>query len=207
MAFGGLKIKKDPVYRHMYRILCSRYGVKEANELLQKAGYRYDELVIAHADDPFMIKLHKKMIVFKGIALYGILCKRHPDVAMEIMEQGMKAAAEESAAKWQPQLSKGRGRWLFMSIQEFRFRHLYTDTALFSVTDFQIGRHKRKMKVDIDQCLYHEVCKEEGFRELTHVFCDYDVYFFAKCQQMQFHRTTTIGHDGKKCDFYIARRI
>lgn len=206
MSLYGNILKRDPVFRYVYQRAVLEYQKEEADALWLKAGYRYEELIIAHKDEPLLAQFHGKTMIFKGIAIYGVLKKLHGDTAMKLMEAGMKDAAMERGKKMEYLLRKEWRRALFMRIQEFRFQVLCTEDAYYSRGDFTIGKTKRKLKTEIYSCPYYLFCKEEGCREMTHLFCDYEAMYYSKIDHIRFHRQECIGHGGKKCDFYFGRK-
>ncbi len=60
----------------------------------------------------------------------------------------------------------------------------------------------KEYKMDVTACPYVKYCNSEGCPELTHIFCDNDVYAYGYLKGIRFTRTETLGIGGNKCDFY-----
>lgn len=60
------------------------------------AGKRYEKLCSIYKDDPKMVKFHTENNIFLGAAIYAALKETHPECAMKIMDDGIKAAGESA---------------------------------------------------------------------------------------------------------------
>lgn len=63
----------------------------------------------------------------------------------------------------------------------------------------------KEYRMDITACPYAKYCEGEDCSELTHIFCDNDVYAYGYLDGIRFTRTETLGTGGNKCDFRLAR--
>lgn len=91
------------------------------------------------------------------------------------------------------------------------FFYLYKSIFLkiMRKTDLQISTQsygKDFFDVNIEKCLWHTACVENGCEELCCLFCDVDDVTYGGLQKIGFTRTQTLGYGGNCCDFHFFRK-
>lgn len=62
-------------------------------------------------------------------------------------------------------------------------------------------------RIDMTKCPYHDACVRYGCPELCHCFCDSDDITYNEMHpKLLWHRTTTLGRGGDRCDFCLQLR-
>ena len=142
-------------------------------------------------------------LIFPHIAVYKALLISHSDVAMKIMEQGEAITAKESGKSFRRIVKLPFGKTLF-----FKAFALGCKSGFGVEAGFANVVHKatsKEYKMDMTACPYVKYCASEGCPELTHIFCDNDIYAYGYLDGIRFTRTETLGTGGNKCDFWLVR--
>ncbi|WP_321972833.1 L-2-amino-thiazoline-4-carboxylic acid hydrolase [Paratractidigestivibacter sp.] len=142
-------------------------------------------------------------LIFSHIAVYRALMAAHPDVAMKIMEQGEAVTAKQTGATFQKVVRLPLGKTLFFKAFAAGCKSGFGPEAGFANTVHTATASEYRM--DMTACPYATYCTAEGCPELTHIFCDNDLYAYAHLDGIRFAREETLGTGGTKCDFWLKR--
>lgn len=167
----------------------------DAEERLRRLNEKYGEL-------PKKQKTHTD-IIFPHIAVYRALMERHADCAMEIMERGEAECTKKEAWSYQKVVKLPLGKTLFFRVFALGCKEGFGPSAGFANKVHKASRSVYQM--DILACPYARYCAEEGCPELTHIFCNNDLYAYGALDGIKFTRTQTLGTGGEKCDFLLER--
>ncbi len=170
----------------------------------EKVVYVYLELLKKYPSLPKAQARHVYDAILPAIACYKTLLDMEPNRAMEYME----AASKNISVREGEMLKKivripGMG-YGFVNICRKMTPRMFGEEAGFSfdVVVSEPGRFQFNMK----KCLYVKYCIEEGCYELTHIFCDNDIYSQGNLPKVALNRTQTLGTNGEMCDFeYVLR--
>lgn len=143
-------------------------------------------------------------LIFAHIAVYKALMKDHADVAMKIMEQGEAACVKNTAKTYQKIVRMPFGKTLFFKIFALGCKSGFGPESGFANVVHKANN--RVYQMDVTACPYAKYCKAEGCYELTHIFCDNDIYAYGSLDGIAFTRTQTLGRNGEKCDFLLERK-
>ncbi len=142
-------------------------------------------------------------LIFPHISVYKALLNSHVDVAMKIMEEGEAITAKETGSSYQKIVKIPFGKTLFFKAFAMGCKSGFGADAGFSnVVHKATGK---EYKMDVTACPYVKYCEGEGCSELTHIFCDNDIYAYGHLGGIRFTRTETLGTGGSKCDFWLER--
>lgn len=122
---------------------------------------------------------------------------------MEIMEQGEAITAKESGKSFQKIVKLPFGKTLF-----FKTFAIGCKSGFAAEAGFANVVHKatsKEYKMDITACPYVKYCESECCPELTHIFCDNDIYAYGYLDWIRFTRTETLGTGGSRCNFWLVR--
>lgn len=175
-------------------------GGDETEIIWDNARERLKDILSRYKNIPPKEQLHTDLI-FPHIAVYKSLLEKHGDIAMKIMEKGEAAAARKSAKTFQNMVKLPFGRELFLKGFAAGCRSGFGTQAGFGNVVHQAN--SRLYKMDVTACPYVKYCNAEGCGELTHIFCDNDVYAYGYLDGIKFERTQTLGTGGEKCDFLL----
>lgn len=175
-------------------------GGDETEIVWDNAREKLKDILSRYKNIPLKEKLHTDLI-FPHVAVYKSLLENHSDIAMKIMEKGEAAAAQKSAKTFQNMVKLPFGRELFLKGFAAGCRSGFGTEAGFGNVVHQAN--SRLYKMDVTACPYVKYCNAEGCGELTHIFCDNDVYAYGYLDGIIFERTQTLGTGGEKCDFLL----
>ncbi len=142
-------------------------------------------------------------LIFPHIVIYKSLLNNHADVAIEIMEQGEAICARESGKSFQKIVKLPFGKTLFFKAFALGCKRDFGLDVGFANVVYKAT--SKEYKMDITACPYMKYCKSENCSELTHIFCDNDIYAYGHLNVIRFSRTETLGIGGNKCDFWLVR--
>ncbi|MCM1334777.1 MAG: L-2-amino-thiazoline-4-carboxylic acid hydrolase [Bacteroides sp.] len=175
-------------------------GEAETEVIWEIARKNLRDILTRYPNIPPKEKRHTDLI-FPHIAVYKALRDDHGEVAMEIMERGEALSAKRAAKKFQTLVGLPLGKRLFLKGfaagcksgfgAEAGFKHVIAEA------------NARRYQMDVVACPYVKYCAAEGCGELTHIFCDNDVYAYGHLDGIAFERTQTLGTGGEKCDFLL----
>lgn len=177
-------------------------GGPETKLVWADAGVKLKEILSRYEKIPEKEKHHTNLI-FPHIAVYKALLERHGDAAMKIMEKGEAKAAKISAKTYQNLVRIPFGKAIFLKAFAAGCRSGFGPEA-----GFQNVIHRADTivyQMDILACPYAKYCNAEKCGELTHIFCDNDIYAYGALKGITFTRHETLGTGGKKCDFLLER--
>lgn len=187
----------------MHAVLTERVGAEKSDVLWHKAEQELARLFAQYAAVPKAARRHTHGAILPAVAVYRVLQKELPEQAMAVMEEGVRRAAsgmgQKLAGVTKPPIMRG----VFLKIFAAGTKSMFGPAAGFQNVIYQADG--RTFRMDITQCPYSRYCRELGCPELTHIFCDSDVYAYGGLTGIRFTRTQTIGSGGTKCDFLLKR--
>lgn len=93
---------------------------------------------------------------------------------------------------------------LFYNLYSYIFLHYMKISDLW---ESQPTVHTRnQFGIDIQKCLWHDACVENGCPELCKFFCLCDDITYGGLHKIKFSRTQTLGMGGQKCDFHFCKK-
>lgn len=150
------------------------------------------------------MRLHTDRILASNAMYCALSQELGKETAMQLMEECYYPVSEKMGKKVD-RLTRlpGMSR-LFVKLFGVVGRKMFGETAGFHQRDFE--SRKGMTKFDITECPYHKLCRLCGSEELTHVFCESDVYMYGSLKKVEFKRTQTLGAGGECCDFLMQVR-
>ena len=191
--------KSDADYRMMKKIMRIRFGREQTDRIWKKAGENLELLWKEFSDIPKAQRRHTHGEIFPRIAMYRALKEELPGHAMAIMNDAVKNSGEKvgrliSAFVRLPGMKKG-----FLRVMDAMLKNMFGPEAGFAMNSYQTS--KNELKFNITACPYCKYCELCGCPELTHNFCESDVYCYGNLPGISFERTGTLGTGGNCCDF------
>ncbi len=187
-----------------YNEFADEMDQSKAELFKKRALYLYLELLKKYPDLPKVQERHVYGAILPAIACYKALLEIEPDRAMKYMETAsMNISLREGEMLKKIVSIPGMGRG-FVNICRKMTPKMFGEKAGFSfdIISSEPGRFKFNMK----KCPYVKYCREEGCYELTHIFCDNDIYSQGNLPKVALNRTQTLGTNGEMCDFeYVLR--
>lgn len=177
-------------------------GESETQNVWQAAEANLTQLSEKYGTFAKKEKAHTDLI-FAHIAVYKALLQNHADDAMQIMEQGEAACSKQKAKSYQSIVRLPLGKALFLKVFAMGCKSGFGPEAGFANVVHKASSHIYQM--DVTACPYAKYCKAEGCYELTHIFCNNDIYAYGSLDGIAFTRTQTLGTNGEKCDFLLER--
>ena len=177
-------------------------GVEETNNVWREARIILKDILNRYPTIQPKEQLHTDLI-FPHIAVYKALLRSHSDKAVKIMEDGEAITAKESAKSFQKIVSLPFGKTIFLKAFAAGCKSGFGPEAGFANIVHNAG--SKEYKMDVTACPYVKYCNSEGCPELTHIFCDNDVYAYGHLKGIRFIRTETLGTGGSRCDFLLVR--
>ncbi|MCM1060156.1 MAG: L-2-amino-thiazoline-4-carboxylic acid hydrolase [Eubacterium sp.] len=175
-------------------------GNTETEKIWGAAREKLRDILSRYKDVPPKEQYHTDLI-FPHIAVYKSLLETHADRAMEIMEKGEASAAKKSARVFQNMVKFPFGRQMFLKGFAAGCKSGFGAEAGFKNTVYKAD--SRRYQMDVLVCPYVKYCNAEGCGELTHIFCDNDIYAYGSLDGIAFDRSQTLGTGGEKCDFLL----
>lgn len=199
MSSGLDYYKKDTAYRMLRKEMLARYGEMQTERIWEKAGQELEQLWQEFPDIPKAQRRHTHGEIFPRIAMYRTLQEELPGQAMSIMDDAVKIAGGQAgkligALVRIPGMKKG-----FLRVMNTMLKKMFGPEAGFAQHSYPTG--KDELKFEITACPYCKYCELCGCPELTHNFCDSDVYCYGNLPGIRFERTQTLGTGGNCCDF------
>lgn len=193
---------KHSGYKRMKKDVISRYGSEITNKIWKDADELLDKLREAHSDHSKALKRHTHDNIFPRVAMYQAMMKDIPEDAMPLL----KKAVEDTCSGVNKLLSRlvkipGMPSVFLRAMSTFE-KKLFGPAVGFNRVFY--ADNKKELHFDILKCPYCQYCEKCGCPELSHTFCDSDVYCYGNLPNIVFNRTETIGTGGKRCDFYFA---
>ncbi|MCM1523876.1 MAG: L-2-amino-thiazoline-4-carboxylic acid hydrolase [Ruminococcus sp.] len=175
-------------------------GNGETEKVWNRAREILSDILSRYKNIPPKEQFHTDLI-FPHIAVYKALLESHGEKAMEIMEKGEAFAAKKSAKVYQNIVKLPLGKGMFLKGFAAGCKSGFGSEAGFAHKVYEATANRYRM--DVTACPYVKYCKAENCGELTHIFCDNDVYAYGHLDGIAFDRTQTLGTDGEKCDFLL----
>ena len=193
--------KKDTAYRMIRADLEAQYGKEKTQRIWDLAVPELERLWEKYDDVPQEQRMHTHNEIFPRIAIYRALKNELPDSAMEIMDAAVKKAGTKvgnmiGALTRIPGMPK-----VFVRIMAYMLKKMFGPEAGFTQQYYQTD--KNELKFDVTVCPYCKYCELCDCVELTHTFCDSDVYCYGNLPGVLFERTQTLGTGGSCCDFHF----
>lgn len=203
---SGLKFyKKDTAYRILKKKIVAKYGKRKTEQIWRRAGRYLEYLWKKYENIPDGEKRHTHGSIFPRIAMYYALKKEYPQEAMKILDSAVEYTTKRvgeilGAVTKIPFMSS-----LFLRIFAYMTKKMFGPSAGFEQIFYEANG--KKLRFDIIECPYCKYCKKCGCPELTHTFCDSDIYCYGNLSGIEFKRTQTLGTGGICCDFSLQRKI
>ena len=175
-------------------------GDTETERIWDTARERLREILSHYDNIPPKEQMHANLI-FPHIAVYKSLLENRGGMAMEIMEKGEAAASEKAAKLFQNVVKLPFGKAIFLKGFAAGCRSGFGSDAGFRHVIYRAD--SKCYQMDVTVCPYMKYCNAEGCAELTHIFCDSDIYAYGYLDGITFERTQTLGTGGEKCDFHL----
>ena len=194
--------KKNKMLSDVAPLLSETYGEAKSQLVLEYAWERYEQLCAETASDSKAVKAHTHGDIFPCISLYAALQRAGvaPEAAVEFLDRSWSRLAEPKARSMQamckiPGVYKLMPR-IFRIVTEQQFGEKAGFRATFYPTD------STRVKFDMTQCLYCDVCRRYGVPELVKCFCHTDDVTDGHIHpRLCWNRTKTMGEGGDVCDF------
>ncbi|MCM1299329.1 MAG: L-2-amino-thiazoline-4-carboxylic acid hydrolase [Firmicutes bacterium] len=197
----NIKILDSGKKMKLIKITAAKILGEAETEAVWKSARKYLRQILSHYKNISPKEQYHTDLIFPHIAVYKALLENHGDKAMEIMEKGEAVSAQKSAKKFQSMVGLPFGQKLFLKGFAAGCRSGFGEDAGFKHIVFRADSHCYKM--DVTACPYVKYCNAEGCGELTHIFCDNDVYAYGHLDGIAFERSQTLGTNGEKCDFLL----
>ena len=182
--------------------IASAIGENKASEVWDRAAEILAEITNRYPPFPDKEYRHIKGI-FNACALYFALKEQVPLQAMSIIERGMADNAKERGRSYQKMVKLPLGRTAFLKVFAMGTKSAFGEEAGFK-HNFHHADTK-DLRFDILACPYAKYTSELGCPELTHIFCDNDIYAYGSLKGITFERSQTLGTGGSKCDFHLYK--
>lgn len=202
MKSGSEQLNYSRWYRAMKNDLISEYGKDQVESLWKVADAQLEHLLVAYRDIPKGHRMHIHNTILPRIAIYRALQQAMPEDAMGIMDETVKKQAMAMGGMLGSILKFPGMKGFFILMFRVAARKMFGPSAGFAQTFHHAD--KGSVMFDITQCPYCEVCSACGCWELTHTFCDSDVYCYGALPGIVFERTQTLGTGGACCDFKVS---
>ena len=184
------------------RVLLGRVGKKETEEIFYRAWDELSGIMKAFPDVPKAQKMHTNEI-FPVAAIYRVLKDRMPDQALKIVEEGCKNYALSMNRLMRGFLKPRFMRHLYLNLWGVMTPAMFGENAGFHpVITVHTGFEYR---MDMMRCPDVDYCERLKTPEITHVFCDSDVYAYTGLPGIVFERKGTLGTGSSRCDFHLYR--
>lgn len=178
---------------------------KRAVELDLAMRARLAQLLTQNADASKALKMHLTSQILPAIAAYETLQQAVPKAeALGIVHGYTHENALNSRALYEKALRvPGMYRlvpWIFKVGTHMAFGE---DASFADVEHNEPG----VWRIDMTKCPYHDYCTRYGCPELCVCFCDSDDTTYTDLHpELEWHRTTTLGRGGDRCDFCLKLR-
>lgn len=191
---------------HIPRVLERSYGAEMAGEVLRETGEKYDSYlpVLPYSGDEDLHDAKDMAFAAWCLAFYRVM-RKHGHSA----EEAGKVLYNATVAKMRtyPQfLLRLLGKLIFTSVYKRKYKkqqeaaHLKECAYCFKSDYVEGDGQNFDFGKDYTQCGISRWFREQGAEEFLPYMCCLD-YPLAKPLGIGFHRTTTLGIGGDKCDF------
>lgn len=195
---------KNSSYQVLKDILKSKCDDKTVEFVWEKAGENLEQLAQKYSDIPKEEYAHVYNKILPRVAMYQALKeKMSGEEAMQIIDETVKISATKVGDILKNMTAKPFMPKVFMKLFATMTTKMFGEKSGFKQTFYE--KNTKVLRFDITECPYCKYSKECGVPELTHTFCDSDVYCYGNLTNVKFERTQTLGTGGKCCDFKLTR--
>lgn len=199
---SGLKFyNRDIAYRMLKKRVVQKYGKKKTKQIWRRAGKCLEYLWEKYRDVSKEEKRHTHNNIFPRIAMYRVLEKEYPQEAMEIMDFAVEHTGKYAGKLFGVFTAIPLMPSIFLRIFAYMTKKMFGPSAGFEQVFYEADG--KVLRFDITKCPYCKYCKKCGCPELTHTFCDSDIYCYGNLPGIEFARTQTLGTGGTCCDFSL----
>lgn len=185
----------------MKRKLAAEYGEEKVERAWNRAGRYLERLWEKYEAIPRGEKWHAYNNILPRIALYRALEREFPGKAMGMMDAAVEDAATRAGKMLGAVTALPLMPEVFLRVFGYMTKKLFGPSCGFEQTFYQ--EDKKELRFDMTKCPYCKYCKKCGCTELTHTFCDSDIYCYGNLPGIGFSRTQTLGTGGACCDFSL----
>ena len=194
--------KNNRVFAETKPLLTERFGQEQTQIIMKYAEEKFQQLCADNAQETKAVKAHTAGDIYPCISLYYGLQKAGIDCvqAVAFLDWSYSKRAEPKAQMMR-NMAKIPGVYqlipvIFRWVTMHQFGEKTGFRAKFYPTD-----HTR-VKFDMTQCLYCDVCRKYGCPELIPCFCHTDDVTNGKIHpNLCWNRTKIMGDGGDVCDF------
>ena len=195
--------KPHLLLRMLTPIIQRRLGTQEANQLLDLARQRSDQLRRENPDEPRCVRAHTDQ-AFDAIGLFeGLLAQGESrQEAARFLYETFAENAETSAAQMRKLMKLPGAVYTMAPAFKIVTRLSFGTNAGFRYHFYKTGW--KRTKFDMLRCPYCEVAKRYGCPEIVPAFCHTDDVNNENAHpRLHWKRTKTLGNGDDCCDFEI----
>lgn len=195
---------KDKPYLVLKGLLEKEYDGEIVAQIWSEAEKNYIALMKYYKDASKGERRHLHKTIIPRIAMYQALCgKLCQSEAMSLLDDTVRISGTKVG------MILGRITNLPGMASVFMFLFSKMVKTMFGsengFTQVYYEDTNRVLRFDVIKCPYCKYCQKNGCPELTHTFCDSDVYCYGNMARVRFERTQTLGTGGECCDFKLTR--
>ncbi len=193
-SFKGLKV-----------LFTGEYGPERWLALVEQAAPQLEAQWAAYKSAPKGEYLHLRESILPRVVMYQTLCQTlDPEKAMHLMEETVRIEGTEAGELLRRFTNLPLMAPAFLKLFALMVAKLFGEGNGFR----QVVHVKtsRELRFDITECPYCKYTWQMGAGELTHIFCDSDIYCYGGMDKITFERTQTLGRGGTCCDFCLKRK-
>lgn len=185
-------------------LLEARYDAETAARIWVSAETHHAALRERYKDAPKGETRHLYGSILPRMAMYRALCERLPQSeSMALLDETVRISGTKVGTALRRITSLPGMHAVFMLLFSKMVKDMFGSKNGFAQTFYEDS--SRLLRFDITRCPYCRCCQENGCPELTHTFCDSDVYCYGGMSKIRFERTETLGTGGDRCDFTLTR--
>ena len=196
--------KKNKVMMETEKLLEEKFGWAQRERIAGLADGIYRQLCTENAGQTKAVKAHTVEKIYPVIAYYRAMQQAGipGDKALEFLDWSCSLRAQPQAKALRG-LLKIPGLYKKMpAMYAWMTRNGFGEDAGFRFHFYDVG--KNRCKFDMTNCLYCDVCRENGCPELVPCFCHTDDVTSGHMHpKILWNRTKTMGEGGDVCDFDI----
>lgn len=196
---------KNKSYLLLKGLLVNQYDDKTITYIWSRAEENYASLIEFYKDAPTGEIFHLHNSIIPRIAMYKALCEKiEPSEAISLLDKTINVAGTSVGTTLRKITNFPGMSTLFMFLFSKMVKNMFGNKNGFTQVFYEDSLNK--LRFDITKCPYCKYCQENNCSELTHTFCDSDVYCYGNMKRIKFERTKTLGTGGECCDFKLIRR-
>lgn len=194
---------QDIGYRLLKKDLYKQYSRQQVDMIWKEANEQLTLLLTQHQEMSDVEKVHTHENIFPRMAMYRALQKSFPTEAMNIIEQTVKKNTTLVGKILHFLTAIPFMKTVFMKVFAKMTIEKFGQTAGFKQNLYIANNDE--LKFDILDCPYCRYCEKCQCKELTHTFCDSDLYCYGNLSGISFTRSQTLGTGGNCCDFHLKK--